>query len=175
MSSFRHSHLILLLAAAALISVGGQFWTRAGGAEPEQAPPSTVTIKGSGDGPAASAPQPRPAPRQPAVRPARDPFANTKAMQDEAARQAPAGEARFTPGTDNRNIPELKLKGYIEDRFQSPIALIEIQGYGVFLVREGDAISLQTRSGNALLKVQRVTNISVQVEIGSLGQVMVVR
>lgn len=173
MNNFRHSSLIAVLSLAAVATLACQLRTSVTAAEPDE---TTVKIKGTQEGPEVRQPAKTPAAQPPLARQPRDPFANTKAIQDQAAKNAATPEARYTPGTDNaRAIPGLRLKGYIEDRYQAPVALVEIEGYGVFLVREGDAISLQTRSGNALLKVQRVTNVSVQVEVGSLGQVMVVR
>jgi len=45
----------------------------------------------------------------------------------------------------------------------------------VFLVREGDTISLQKNGKNNVLKVKKITKLSALVEVGTLGQVIVVR
>jgi hypothetical protein len=93
-------------------------------------------------------------------------------MQSEA-RKAEDGP-RFLPGSAGR-VPSIRLSGYAEIEGQPPLALIEIDQHGTHVVRENDVISLQGGSGDNVLKVIQVTNLTVSVEVGSLGHVIVVR
>jgi len=103
----------------------------------------------------------------------RDPFAVSELMLTEAQRQGTGPQ--FFPSQDPEAVPVLRLKAFIEGHEEQPIALLEVQGHGVYLVRSGDVISLQSGGRNTVLKVQEITNLSVLVQIGTLGQVIVVR
>jgi len=103
----------------------------------------------------------------------RDPFAVSELMLTEAQRQGTGPQ--FFPSQDPEAVPVLRLKAFIEGHEEQPIALLEVQGHGVYLVRAGDVISLQSGGRNTVLKVQEITNLSVLVQIGTLGQVIVVR
>lgn len=54
-------------------------------------------------------------------------------------------------------------------------AILEVDGAGVHIVRRGDTVGLHRLGSNAVLKVLRVDRLSLVVEVGSLGQVIVVR
>jgi hypothetical protein len=112
------------------------------------------------------------APETPDTGDRRDPFRTSGKMQSEA-RKAEDGP-RFLPGSAGR-VPSIRLSGYAEIEGQPPLALIEIDQHGTHVVRENDVISLQGGSGDNVLKVIQVTNLTVSVEVGSLGHVIVVR
>ena len=103
----------------------------------------------------------------------RDPFAASDRMRDEA--EGEDDGPQFLPSKNYETVPVLRLKAFIEDRQEAPIALIEVQGHGTYLVRAGDAISLQFGGRNVVLQVEEITNLSVLVQVGTLGQVIVVR
>jgi hypothetical protein len=105
--------------------------------------------------------------------PERDPFSTSGLMAEEAQRRGSGLE--FYPAQEMRAVPRLILRGFVEDETHVPIALLEVDQEGVYLVRAGDTISIQHRGASSVLKVQKITNLSVFVEVGSLGQVIVVR
>jgi len=81
----------------------------------------------------------------------------------------------FTPIEFERLMPKIVLRGYMESEEDQPLAIIEILNAGVFLVRETDTISVQNRDINTVLRIKELSNLSVHVEIGTLGRVIVVR
>lgn len=97
-----------------------------------------------------------------------DPFQVSYLMQQKAlARQ---GGPQFTPLHD-APVPELTLKGVIN----GGMALLEVQGSGVFLVREGDTISLSRQGRNTVLKIEKIDRLSLMVKVGTLEEIIVVR
>lgn len=56
-----------------------------------------------------------------------------------------------------------------------PTALIEVGRFGMFVVKENDTISLQGMSGNNVMRIVEISDISVTVEAGSFGELIVVR
>lgn len=103
----------------------------------------------------------------------RDPFTTSEQMfeQAEKSRKKPA----FVPSQITRQVPQLSLKGFIQDGDDVAVALLEVKGSGVFLVRRGDTISIQAGGINTVLKIKEINKLSVMVEVGTLGQVIVVR
>jgi hypothetical protein len=102
------------------------------------------------------------------VRSGRDPFSTTKKME------AIGGEGRFVAGGAGM-LPKISLRGYAEPRGKPAVALVEIEGQGVYVVHAGETIGVTLAGKNTALKVQAVEAASVRVEAGSLGQVLVVR
>jgi len=73
-------------------------------------------------------------------------------------------------------LPELNLRGI--GRMSGdvePTVLLEVGGLGLFIVREGDTISLQNLPGDNVLRILEINDISVTVEAGSFGELIVVR
>lgn len=104
----------------------------------------------------------------------RDPFAPTSLMQQEAQRQG-VGPVFIPSAGGTQAVPSLHLRGYVTGNGNQPVALLEVGAQQVFLVREGDTISLQSAGQNNVLKVKKITKLSALVEVGTLGQVIVVR
>lgn len=110
----------------------------------------------------------------------RDPFAVTERL-----RRVSAGglqELQFVPSTaKQKKLPKMKLRGVIrgaegEDGQRSSVAaLLDIKGSGVFVVREGDTIGLHDLGLDSVIKVVKVDALSLVVETGTLGQVIIVR
>lgn len=103
----------------------------------------------------------------------RDPFAlpeHMKPKQEKVTEQEP----KFVASKEPVSVPQITLKGYIEVEGEVPYALIEIQGQGALIVNEGDTISLQ-RQQSMVLKVVKLNNLSISIQVGKLGQVIVVR
>jgi hypothetical protein len=100
----------------------------------------------------------------------RDPFSTPGKFVQKADAENP----HFVPGA-TAQVPKLSLRGYAEPRNKPPVALIEVEGQGVYVVRAGDTIGLTLLGRTSVLKVQAIEASSVRVEAGSLGQVIVVR
>ena len=103
----------------------------------------------------------------------RDPFSPSSVMHEQANRGG--GGLQFLPGTAEDKVPRLHLRGYVEDAMGTSLALVEVENHDIFLVRQGDDISLQQGTSNLVLRVVSVTHRSVVVEAGTLGHVIVVR
>lgn len=102
----------------------------------------------------------------------RDPFAITPVMTEN--RQNASGQGvGFVPLSGNVRIPNMRLKGIITGSGQQPLtALLEIDGLGVFVVREGDTVGLQGvgNTGDVIL-VESISRLSLVVRTGSYGGV----
>jgi len=103
----------------------------------------------------------------------RDPFAASKSLGVESQRQD--GGFEFLPSDGTQKLPNLKLRGYIGDKDKDPMALLDVEGRGVFLVRKGDTVGLQISGRHTVIKIKDITNLSIFVEVGTLGQVVIVR
>jgi len=122
-------------------------------------------------------PAPPPEPRAVANTPApvpisqvrSDPFRVSYYMQLKALQQAQGGP-QLMP-SQNPQIPSLFLRGIVSGGW----ALLEIQGSGVFLVREGDTVSLTRQGQNTVMKIEKVDRLSLLVRTGSLQEMIVVR
>lgn len=102
----------------------------------------------------------------------RDPFTVTNEMSAHSLRKL---DAKFQPASGVR-LPALKLRGVITRNQNSvPLALLEIGGREVYMVSEGDEISFDSSAPGQVLKVHNVDRLSVVVEVGTLGDIMVVR
>lgn len=108
---------------------------------------------------------------------ARDPFTTSETMYREMGQQSVSGAGRgFVPALGMDNVPKMKLKGiFSSNRKQPATALLEVEGAGVFLVRNGDEIGLQAIGRNQVLKVIKVDALKVEVQAGQINQVIIVR
>ncbi len=105
---------------------------------------------------------------------ARDPFSATPEMQQFESEQN--GGHVFQRSAGLYKIPSLKLKGVLTRSAGSePLALLEIAGRDVYMVSNGDEISFDPVNPAQVLKIQKISQLSVVVEVGTLGDVMVVR
>lgn len=99
----------------------------------------------------------------------RDPFQISYLMQQKA-HQKGTGEARFVavPGV---RTPAMSLKGLVNNR----LALLEVEGAGVYLVREGDTLSLHKTGEHLVIKIDKIDALSLNVRVGALEEIIVVR
>lgn len=100
----------------------------------------------------------------------RDPFAVTPVMlenENYALKQA----VNFTPLDGNINIPNMKLKGIITGGGEGKMAaLLEIEGMGVFVVREGDNVGLYGIGNNRdVIQIESISRLSLIVRTGTIG------
>lgn len=136
-----------------------------------------------------------PTPQDPAADPPRDPFTPSPAI----ARRIGVGEDGFVPFEQRPVLPAMKLRGILKMK-DSPgyTASVFVDSIGTYVVRDGGQIvfsqggsvvvsnaDVNPASSRAparlattvpiVLKVQRVSPEGVVVEVGTLGQTMVIR
>jgi len=80
---------------------------------------------------------------------------------------------RRTPG--EVNVPNLLFKGYIDRGDDSPMALLQIAGSRVHLVKEGDEINVDPANPRQAIRITKISRLSITVETGTLGQMKVLR
>jgi len=102
----------------------------------------------------------------------RDPFATSPLIERKGTQP---GGPDFRPLAANLKTPELKLRGIVSGAGGDRVALLDIFGSDVYLVREGDTISLHGSGRNTVIKVQEVSYLSLTVAVGTLGEVLIVR
>lgn len=98
-----------------------------------------------------------------------DPFQTSYLMRQRAYRQSQGG-AQFVaaPGA---KTPAMVLKGLVNKK----LALLEIQGVGIYMVREGDSLSFNNNGENLVIKIDKIDSLSLNVKVGTLQEVIVVR
>lgn len=108
----------------------------------------------------------------------RDPFTTSDKMYGEVgiqnAQKASGGQG-FIPGYGNQTVPKMKVKGFVNKGTKKAVALLDIEGVGVYLVSKGDEIGLQALGQNTVLKVLEVDSNSIKVQSGQINQVIIVR
>lgn len=80
---------------------------------------------------------------------------------------------RRTPG--GANVPKLQFKGYIDRGDSKPMALLQIAGSRVHLVKEGDEINVDPSNPRQAIRITKISRLSITVETGTLGQMKVLR
>jgi Tfp pilus assembly protein PilP len=110
----------------------------------------------------------------------RDPFTTSDKMFRASGQQGAnrAGGQGFVPFLSNNALPRMRVRGFVHNGPNDAMALLQIDGDDtVHLVRKGDEIGIQSRSGqpNAVLKVLKVDLKKVEVQSGSLRQVIIVQ
>lgn len=103
----------------------------------------------------------------------RDPFAITPQMIDNENFQVKR-PVEFVPLTGNIKLPKMNLRGVItnNDSNQALTALLEIEGLGVFVVREGDTVGLSTfGNGQDVILIESINRLSLVIRTGSYGGV----
>ena len=104
----------------------------------------------------------------------RDPF-SLSGVQRQVDNASETG-LRFTRQPGGR-IPRLILRGIARGSDNTRIGLIEIGSEGVYMVQEGDTVSLRpsAQAGNTVLSIKEIGEITMIVESGTLGEVIIVR
>lgn len=110
----------------------------------------------------------------------RDPFTTSDKMYQAVGQQGAdrTGGQGFVPYLSAANLPKMRVKGFVHNGPGESMALLQIDGDdAVHLVRKGDEIGVQTRNGqpNIVLKVINVDIKKVEVQSGSLRQIIIVQ
>lgn len=98
-----------------------------------------------------------------------DPFQISYFMQQKARAGNQVGP-QFTP-LQNAEMPTLVMRGIVS----GGLALLDVEGHGVYLVREGDTLSLNRQGQNTVIKIEKIDHLSLMVKIGTLNEMIVVR
>jgi len=108
---------------------------------------------------------------------ARDPFAVSGELQAYANSGAIAvsGSPRFTAHASPQTLPKMRMRGFLKGKNGESVALLEVDGGQVHIVRAGDTIGLHGRGSNAGLKIKSIDRLHLVVESGTLGQTIIVR
>lgn len=110
----------------------------------------------------------------------RDPFTTSDKMFRTSGQQGAnrAGGQGFVPYMMNGGLPKMRVRGFVHNGPGDAMALLQIDGdETVHLVRKGDEIGVQSRTGqpNTVLKILNVDLKKVEVQSGSLRQVIIVQ
>lgn len=110
----------------------------------------------------------------------RDPFAVPSKLQKVSTGGLQQLQFVPTPAVAKKKIPKMRLRGVMRSSDAQPggegvAALLDIKGSGVYVVREGDTIGLHDLGLDTVMKIVKVDALSVVVETGTLGQLIIVR
>lgn len=108
----------------------------------------------------------------------RNPFAMTGEIAQLADRdnQPGTGYIKQTFTDLGAPLPKLTLKGVVFKESQpDPIALLEIAGFGVYMVKVGDKVSIDPRDPKKVIQIKQISRLNVIVEVGTLGDLIIVR
>lgn len=101
----------------------------------------------------------------------RDPFAVTEVIR-QSQKKGGAG-IQFLPLSSSQGLPEMRLKGLVnKGSSQDMAALLEIEGMGVLVVREGDTVGLNAirrNQSNEVIQIESIKGLSLIVRYGVLG------
>jgi len=106
----------------------------------------------------------------------RDPFALTNKQMAHAEKPPSFGASGsdWTPMELSGKMPKMRLRGHIKEAGGKIAALLEIDGSGVYIVREKDTVGLQELGFDSALRIKKITRLHVLVEAGSLGRTIIV-
>ncbi|OUS02447.1 hypothetical protein A9Q81_08680 [Gammaproteobacteria bacterium 42_54_T18] len=113
----------------------------------------------------------------------RDPFSATKKIVDTGNDGASSDdEGSAYSGYDFKSpglavkLPKLSLKGVVYKQSESdPLALLDVAGHGVYMVRLEDEIGFNFSDPSQVIKIKKINRLNIVVEVGSLGDLIVVR
>lgn len=108
----------------------------------------------------------------------RDPFTPSSLMFDAISSQGNASGAAgygFMRSPSKVNLPKMRLRGYVSQEDDKPVALLEVDGNRTFIIHEGDEINIDPTTPNSAIRITKITRFSVTVEAGMLGSIRVQR
>ena len=114
----------------------------------------------------------------PSIQSVRDPFTPSSTMFDAITTRGSASGASgygFMRSATNSNLPPMRLRGYITQNNNKPVALLEVANSRTYLVREGDEINIDPSVPNSAIRVTKISRSSITVEAGMLGSIRVQR
>lgn len=112
------------------------------------------------------------------VAPLRDPFTPSQLMYQVRGTEL---NSYSSLGTFNpseavaADIPDMRLRGFVSDDSEKMLALLEVIGRGVYMVREGDEININPRRPSEAIRITSITRLGVTVETGTIGKIRVLK
>lgn len=108
--------------------------------------------------------------------PRRDPFSKTPELIQESVQPTVRQVSPvFRPMTQQIKLPKMFLRGHMTDRNGEVVALLDIEGDEVHIVREGDTIGLHELGLDSVIRIKKISRLHLVIESGSLGQMLIVR
>jgi len=114
----------------------------------------------------------------------RDPFAVTMELRKAGSKDDEGdgnddraySDYKFkSPGLSIK-LPRLTLKGVIfQQGSDQPLALLEVANQGVYVVRLNDEIGFNPSDPGQVIKIKKISNLNIIVEVGTLGDLIIVR
>ena len=109
----------------------------------------------------------------------RDPFSPTEQILSSmvSPNTADSGSTFVSSGVLTR-LPPLKLRGIVKPGDQGTVvALLEVGGGSkqIHMVKTGDEIAFDPNDPSLVFKIREIDRLSVIVEVGTLGDVIIVR
>lgn len=106
----------------------------------------------------------------------RDPFSVTNRVRTQSERPpafSPYGseEGSAEPA---KTMPKMRLRGHLKGADGRTAALLEIEGAGVYIVRERDTVGLHELGIDTAIRIKKINRLNMLVEAGSLGRMIIV-
>ncbi len=109
----------------------------------------------------------------------RDPFApSQKILTSMVSTYTDNSRSAFVSSGVLTKLPPLKLRGVVKpDGENTVVALLEVGGSGkqIHMVKIGDEIAFDRNDPSLVFKIRAIDRLSVIVEVGTLGDVIIVR
>lgn len=105
----------------------------------------------------------------------RDPFTPSDLIFQVASKSSGIDANGFIRSPNNTTIPKMRLRGFVHQDKEEPIALLEIAGSRTYLVREGDDINVDPSQPNSVIRITKISRLSITVEAGVLGSIRIQR
>lgn len=109
----------------------------------------------------------------------RDPFSATSKLVNKRIRPAAitrtGSDIGFEPQNRPVGIPKMSLKGHLQSKDGDVVALLEIEGSGIHIVREGDTVGLHNLGQDTVIRIRKISRLHLVIESGSLGKLIIVR
>ena len=108
----------------------------------------------------------------------RDPFSPTRKLVSRTVKPAlnnAFSETLFEPEERPAAIPKMRLRGHLRGKEGEVVALLEIQGGSVHIVREGDTVGLYDIGYDAVIRIKEISRLHLVIETGTYGKLIIVR
>lgn len=121
----------------------------------------------------------------------RDPFADTSQTRapappaktdlfvPQSMKQSRAAQSSNLPAinrnnTEDNGIPRMQFRGFIRMDNQKA-GLLNIDGLGTFVVKEGDKVGLQQMTNDTVVRIVEINPLNLIIEFGNLGEKVVIQ
>lgn len=109
----------------------------------------------------------------------RDPFAIPSILLQSLASERSKKERKLSAfafsNTSLLSMPKIKLKGVLKLREGAPQLAILLLNNETYMVREGDEVGFNPVEPSQVIKIKKINRLSVLVEVGTVGAVVIVR